>query len=141
MAKWCNILCYWLFRRRLTVDELLASDLTQSDDDVTTGEGAPLVKKKKRKQFSVWRIWRLLLLCFYSEAAAHKSDLANLAQSDPEFYQFLLSEDQELLDFDEGDASDDFYQSDEAGDSDDEEATTTPVILTAFVINWLVLSR
>jgi len=38
----------------LTVDELLASDLTQSDDDVITGEDAPCVKK--RKQFSVYRI-------------------------------------------------------------------------------------
>ena len=41
----------------MTVDELLASDLTQSDDDVIAGddaiagEDAPCVKK--RKQFSV----------------------------------------------------------------------------------------
>ena len=44
----------------MTVDELLASDLTQSDDDddVITGdvttEDVPHVKK--RKQFSVWRM-------------------------------------------------------------------------------------
>ena len=69
-----------------------------------------------------------------SEAATHKSDLANLAQSDPEFYQFLLSEDQELLDFSEDDVSDDMNQSDEAEDldhSDDEEAITS-VMSTIF---------
>jgi len=68
-----------------------------------------------------------------SDAATHKSDLANLAQSDPEFYQFLLSEDQELLDFSEDDLSDDLNQSDTADDlnySDDEEAITSVMFTT-----------
>ncbi|XP_065889792.1 nucleolar complex protein 2 homolog [Dysidea avara] len=106
-------------RRRLTVDELLASDLTQSDDDddVITGdvttEDVPHVKKRKHDNSP-------------STAATHKSDLANLAQSDPEFYQFLLSEDRELLEFNEDDVSDDLNQSDEAEDlnQSDDEATT-----------------
>jgi len=75
------------------------------------------------------------------EAATHKSDLANLAQSDPEFYQFLLSEDRELLEFSEDDVSDDLNQSDGAEDldhSDDEEAITS-VMLTIFCHRRIVV--
>ena len=66
-----------------------------------------------------------------STAATHKSDLANLAQSDPEFYQFLLSEDRELLEFNEDDVSDDLNQSDEAEDlnQSDDEATTLVTLI------------
>ena len=53
------------------------------------------------------------------KAQKHKASLEKLKEQDPEFYEFLKSEDQELLDFDPGDMS----GSDEDGEEEMEQGS------------------
>ncbi|XP_071946150.1 nucleolar complex protein 2 homolog [Antedon mediterranea] len=94
----------------MSVDEFLENDLDSSDfeqDDGTEEKASHKTTKKKKPNTEK-----------LSVAHKHKNSLENLKKSDPEFYQFLQENDEELLNFDPNDLS-----------SDDEEIHKPPTTL------------
>ena len=68
-----------------------------------------------------------------STAAAHKAQLAKLSKTDPEFYQFLEQEDEELLRFSEEELSDE--SSDGVDDLNQSDQSTEPVMIYYIACN------
>ncbi|XP_077471550.1 nucleolar complex protein 2 homolog [Stigmatopora argus] len=106
----------------LSLDEFLQSGF-DSDDDETKDEptkqnGLKINNKKQLKQDELNP----------AKASHHKEQLSRLKDKDPEFYQFLQENDQNLLNFDDSDSSDDedkFHRPpttlEEASDAEDED--------------------
>ena len=71
-----------------------------------------------------------------STAATHKAQLANLSKTDPEFYQFLQQEDEELLRFSDEELADESSDhSDGVDDLNQSDQSIEPVmILLLYVI-------
>ena len=73
-----------------------------------------------------------------SGAATHKAQLTNLANTDPDFYQFLQEQDEELLQFSEEDVSD---QSDDIENLTQSDQATAPVIdLLYYDMIWIAVT-
>ena len=68
-------------------------------------------------------------------AADHKAQLANLSKTDPEFYQFLQEEDNELLQF-----SGDDYQSDNDDNLSQSDQSIMPVIIQLHHVIWMCVA-
>ena len=64
-------------------------------------------------------------MCFPSSALRHKTQLSQLSETDPEFYQFLKEHDQKLLQFSEGEEEEeeeeDEEEEEEVGEDESEE--------------------
>lgn len=69
------------------------------------------------------------------DVAAHKFELAQLAEKDPEFFKYLQENDKELLDFDLGaDAEDDDME--DRSDGEDDGMVEVPVLTINVLRKW-----
>eukprot|EP00731_Ephydatia_muelleri_P015297 Em0008g1017a len=89
----------------LSVDEIMAGDAEISEDDERGNENmdvqAPTAGKKKKEK--------------KAPSSGHQNAMTRLAKTDPEFYEYLAKNDQQLLEF-SGDEED----GEEADDSEDD---------------------
>ena len=122
--------------RRPHADVALTSQSSGEDDDEVTG---PVNKQLSIRQACNDYYYYCSARHHPNGAATHKAQLANLANTDPDFYQFLQEQDEELLQFSEEDVSD---QSDDIENLTQSDQATVPVIdLLYYDMIWIAVTQ
>ncbi|RCI02194.1 Nucleolar Complex 2 protein, partial [Rhizopus stolonifer] len=67
----------------------------------------------------------------------HKKEMEELKERDPEFYEFLQKEDEDLLEFDESDHSEHEEEEEEEMESDEDKQANIPVLTKAKLNSWV----
>ncbi|KAJ7223081.1 Noc2-domain-containing protein [Mycena pura] len=127
-------------KKRMTVDDFLGGGFMNSSDgeeeaeDVSEDEESA---EEDEEEYFADDASFASLDELEKQGEDHMIELSKLAEKDPEFYQYLKENDQELLNFDTNADLDDSEGDDGEEDDDDPMGTAqTPILTKAILQNW-----